>query len=133
MKLKINCQNIDGSNDVIAYVDHRLSFSFSNWREMIDALSISIADINGPRSGIDKQCRVVAIASGLEPVVVTERRQNVRHAIDRALARASRTLNSRVKRRQRQYKKPLSKRAVALSQAAAGSGGDNDIRMTGDQ
>lgn len=115
MRLKINCRNISNPNDAIAYVDHRLSFSFSNWRNLIDTLSISISDVNGPKAGVDKQCRVIAVAQGVEPIVVTERRENLRHAVDRALARASRTVNSRIKRRQRRSRRPLSNSKAELS------------------
>lgn len=100
MRLNINFHNIRGDGATIDYVDRRLSFAFSRLNHIVNSTVITVSDVNGPRGGIDKLCRVVVKASGLRSVVITERQANLRLAIDRGIARASQTLTRKLKRQQ---------------------------------
>ena len=99
MKLRINFRNMRGSADIINHIDHRLSFSLARTRDEIESTTITVSDINGPKGGVDKQCQVVVKPVGLGQIVIAERQHNARLAIDRCLARASQTLNRKLKRK----------------------------------
>ena len=99
MKLSINFRNMPGSGNIINYIDHRLSFAFAGTREEIERTTITVSDVNGPNGVAGKQCKVVIKPSGLREIVIAETRENIRQAIDLCLARASRSLNRKLKRR----------------------------------
>ena len=105
MKLDINFRNLRGSGEIINQIDHRLSFAFARTRDEIESTKVIVTDINGPKGGIDKQCKVVVKPVGLKQIVVAERRANIRQAIDRCISRASHCLNRKLKRRQALMKK----------------------------
>ncbi|HNP65878.1 MAG TPA: HPF/RaiA family ribosome-associated protein, partial [Woeseiaceae bacterium] len=52
--------------------------------------SVRVEDVNGPRGGIDKRCRIKVVLRGLPSVVVEELHQSQRDAIDGALPRMER-------------------------------------------
>ena len=106
MKLNINFQNMQGGGDIIDYIDHRVSFAFARTRHEIDNTKITITDINGPKGGVDKQCKVIIKPRGMKPIVIAEKRESVRNAIDRCLTRASHSINRKLKRKRSLCKKP---------------------------
>lgn len=99
MKLSINFRNMRGSGNIINYIDHRLAFAFAGTRHEIERTTITVSDVHDPKGGVDKQCKVVIKPSGLKEIVIAETRENIRQAIDLCLARASRSLNRKLKRR----------------------------------
>jgi CBS domain-containing protein len=58
----------------------------------IERTSIRVEDVNGPRGGIDKRCRVKVVISGMPSVVVEEQDHDLTTAIDGALGRAERAV-----------------------------------------
>lgn len=107
MKLNIGFKDMVGSADVIAHIEHRMSFTLSRLHHEIDSISIMLSDINGPKRGVDKQCRVIIKPVGLAEIVITETREKIRHAIDRCLARASQSLSRKLKQRRSAPKQAL--------------------------
>lgn len=101
MRLSIDFRNgvNVGNAAAIAHIHRRISFAFSNVKHEINSASITVADVNGPKGGLDKQCRVVIKANGISDVVVSEKQSSIYHAIDRCLARARQNLARRLKRR----------------------------------
>lgn len=60
---------------------------------------VHLADVNGPRGGIDKECQVALHTDGHGTIVIHARASNWRSALDSALARAVRTLQALLGRR----------------------------------
>ncbi|MBC6428463.1 MAG: HPF/RaiA family ribosome-associated protein [Cellvibrionales bacterium] len=112
MKFKIIHRNIREHGDLTDYIEHRLSFAFARMRHEVDSATLTLSDINGPKGGIDKQCQMVIRASGLRPLVITEKRDHLRQAIDRCLHRASQSLSRKLKRKQLRLRK-TPRRALA--------------------
>ena len=100
MKLSIKFRKIPGSAGTIDYINRRLSFALAGTRDAIQSTAITVSDINGPKGGMDKQCRVVIKPNGLPDIVVSEKQADLRVAIDRGIARASQSLSRRIKRKQ---------------------------------
>jgi hypothetical protein len=53
---------------------------------------VQLADVNGPRGGVDKRCQVQLETDGGATVVVTSMARDWREALDSALIRANRLL-----------------------------------------
>jgi ribosome-associated translation inhibitor RaiA len=60
---------------------------------------VRIDDVNGPRGGVDKSCRIKVVLSGLPSVVVEEQHESLHAAFDRALDRVQRTVRETLRRR----------------------------------
>lgn len=72
---------------------------------LVPRTRVRLSDINGPRGGVDKRCRVeVATRSGGVVVVVTAVARDWRSAIDQALGRAARSLLRAVRRTRAQQR-----------------------------
>lgn len=99
MKLNINFRNVPGTGDIISHIDRRLSFCLSRVEHDIESVDVTVSDINGPRSGVDKQCKVIIKPIGLRRIVVVEKRDRIQSAIDASLARAERSLVRKLKRK----------------------------------
>lgn len=59
---------------------------------LVPRAKVQLSDINGPRGGVDKCCKVEMTTEGSASVVVTSIARDWRSALDQALARASRAL-----------------------------------------
>lgn len=99
MRLNINFRNVPGSADIISHVDRRLSFCLSRMEHEIERVDVTLSDLNGPKAGVDKQCKVVIKPIGLRKIVVTEKQQSIQLAVDVSLARAGRSLVRKLKRK----------------------------------
>jgi len=60
---------------------------------------VRLSDVNGPRGGVDKCCRIQIILKGLPDVVIEDVEADLYVAIDRATERAGRTVVRKVDRR----------------------------------
>ncbi|HET6655708.1 MAG TPA: HPF/RaiA family ribosome-associated protein [Gammaproteobacteria bacterium] len=80
------------------YIRRRLARRMRKFDEVVERTSVRIEDINGPRGGVDKRCRIKVVLSGFPSVVVEEQHYSPKAAIDGALDRAERTVWRTVQR-----------------------------------
>ena len=73
--------------------------SLRRFRNKLKQVCLYFEDVNGPRGGIDKQCRCVLYLRNLPPVVINDRDESIRALVHRIADRASHTL-SRIADRQ---------------------------------
>lgn len=59
---------------------------------LVPRAKVQLSDVNGPRGGVDKQCRVELRTDSAGTVVVTAVARDWQAALDTALARSARTL-----------------------------------------
>jgi ribosomal subunit interface protein len=62
-------------------------------------IDISLVDINGPKGGVDKECRVTVRLPGLSAMHVTETAETLHQAIDAARDRMETALKRTLERR----------------------------------
>lgn len=70
----------------------RTRFVLRRLHWMVPRAHVHLDDVNGPRGGVDKRCRIELRAPAGEPIVVTSMATDWRRALDAALARAGRAL-----------------------------------------
>ena len=81
-----------------AYTEQRLATALGWARHHMRKLAVSLSDINGPRGGVDKRCRIqVQLGRGRE-VIIDDVDANLYAAIDRAVDRADRAVVRKVER-----------------------------------
>lgn len=64
----------------------------------IERVSVRIEDVNGPKGGVDKKCKIKVVLSGLPSVVIEEQDRDLKTAIDGALNRAERTVRKTIEK-----------------------------------
>jgi ribosome-associated translation inhibitor RaiA len=82
-----------------AYLRRKLGRKLGKFASWIERASVRIEDVNGPRGGIDKRCRIKIVMSRLPSIVVDERRDSLQGAMDGALARVERAVRQTTERR----------------------------------
>lgn len=70
----------------------RLRFAMRRLTWLVPRVRVQLADVNGPRGGIDKRCRLELKTHNAGTVVITAMAHDWQVALDSALARAARTL-----------------------------------------
>ncbi|HEY0061089.1 MAG TPA: HPF/RaiA family ribosome-associated protein [Telluria sp.] len=83
------------------YTEQRLTQALGWTQARLSKLAVSLSDINGPRGGIDKRCKIQLQLSGGAAVVIEDTEADLYHAIDRASGRAEQALARRVGRMRR--------------------------------
>ncbi|WP_040767430.1 HPF/RaiA family ribosome-associated protein [Novipirellula maiorica] len=120
MKLVISSNRVAVGNKLRNYIESRLQQSFQRLDRWVQKVSVCLDDINGPRGGVCKQCRLVVTLNGAETVVVTETGASVGASVSKAIRRAGYAMTKRVKSRQDRRVKKISHRYIpemALAEA----------------
>lgn len=98
MELEIRVQHTDLTEALRSYVERRLRFSLGRFGGRVGRVTVRIFDLNGPRGGNDKCCRLSAgvVPSGGVGVEATD--ANLYAAIDRATERLGRSFRRHLDR-----------------------------------
>jgi putative sigma-54 modulation protein len=80
-------------------IEGRLESALSRLDGWVQKATVYLDDVNGPRGGVCKLCRVVVTANGIEKVVVTEMGESVQASTSRAIRRSVSALKRRLKQR----------------------------------
>ena len=71
MKIVIRAHQVDLTPELRDHVRRRLEFALGRLGPAVRAVQVTLADVNGPRGGVDKQCRM-RIAGDQLPALVIE-------------------------------------------------------------
>jgi ribosome-associated translation inhibitor RaiA len=92
MQLHIRGQNLFLAPAVIERIERRLRFALSRFTDRIDRVTVRFADLNGPRGGVDKRCRIVVRLRPGGQIVIEDTAAGLETAIDRGADRAQRAV-----------------------------------------
>jgi hypothetical protein len=111
MQVLFTSRNAD-SNPMRELAVNRVHFVMRRLSALVPRAAVQMSDVNGPRGGVDKRCRVQLTTHSNGTIVITLTAREWRAALDGALARATRALmrawqRTRVRRAQ-------GKRAIAF-------------------
>jgi putative sigma-54 modulation protein len=99
MQLSIHSDGFELTAAIQSYAHGRFAFALDRARHLVRQVSVRLSDINGPRGGNDKRCKVQITLPGGNDVVIDDLDADLYVAIDRAADRAGRTLSRRLERR----------------------------------
>ncbi len=97
MKMRLAARGIELSGDLKDYIRRRVHFSLGRFAARIRYLSIRLADVNGPRGGLDKCCDIRVDVGLRQQVIVRERQANLHAAVAFATERAERAVQRQLK------------------------------------
>ena len=90
-----------------ADVRGKLGRRLRKFEEAIERISLRCEDVNGPRGGVDRVCRIKVVLRGLPSVVFEQRDVSLNAAVDLALDGVERAVRRALQRRRM---KPLRQR-----------------------
>ncbi len=101
MRMLVNIRSQDFALTVPLrkYIERRLHQSMTYAEGHIQRIAVRLYDVNGPRGGIDKGCRVQVVLKKLGVIVISELESDLYVAIDRATDRAAWVVTRRLSRR----------------------------------
>lgn len=97
MHIDIQSNGLVLTESLRAYVTRRLHSSIG-WA-MTRRLAVWLSDINGPRGGNDKRCKIQVSLNNGKSILIEDTEPDMYAAIDRAAERADRTLARQLARR----------------------------------
>ena len=100
MNVTIKTRAIQLSSQEEEALVHNITRALSRHERVIHVVAVC-EDVNGPRGGVDKYCRLTAQGPGLGMVVVEERDTVLGRAVDRAAQRLTRAVVRSLGRRRR--------------------------------
>ena len=98
MHMTIQTNGFQMTTALRAYTEQRLATALGWARHHMRKLAVSLSDINGPRGGVDKRCRIQVQLGGGREVIIDDVDANLYTAIDRAVDRADRAVVRKVER-----------------------------------
>lgn len=100
MQIEIRGQHIHLDDSVKSHIERRLSFALGRFRSHILKVVFRATDVNGPKGGMDKQCKVTVELLPSGSHVVEDIDSDVMLAVDRMAERLGRIVEREVGRRQ---------------------------------
>lgn len=101
MRVGIQGRHIELTAPLLAHVERRLRFALSRFEQRIRQVAVQVTDLNGPRGGLDKQCRVTVTLSPSGKVMVGATDANLHAAVDRAADRLERSVTRQLERKRK--------------------------------
>lgn len=95
--IRVDGLSIDESDR--EYIRRRLGEKLGRHAKSVERVSVRLRDVNGPRGGVDVQCRIKVVLRGVPSVVVEHQAARFRPALTAALAGAERTVRRTVQRK----------------------------------
>ncbi|NOJ97821.1 ribosome-associated translation inhibitor RaiA [Corallococcus sp. CA049B] len=100
MKVQLRGVHLGLTDNLKQYVDTHLVAHIERFAEdEASEIEIALVDINGPKGGVDKECRVTVRMPGMESVHVTETSETLFQAIDATRDRLEKAIKRAVERR----------------------------------
>ena len=98
MHIEIQARGFQLTAGLREYTERRLRFALSWASQGVRKVVVRLLDINGPRGGEDKRCRIQIAFPGAQHVVIEDTEADLYVAIDRAVDRAERSVARRLER-----------------------------------
>lgn len=99
MKISIRTRHVDLTPTEREHVLRRTRFALGRWGIDVTHVDVTLADVNGPRGGADKLCRVRVRGRGGTDVVIEQPGADLLATVGEAIDRAARTTTRAFERR----------------------------------
>jgi hypothetical protein len=96
MNIQLRSQGTEGSEALRAHAERCIGFALRRFASRIDRVSVWLEDVNGPRGGVDKRCRIAVRLRPTGGAFVTKSAADAYAAIGRAAGRAGSAVARRI-------------------------------------
>ena len=101
MRLEMRGVNFELADELVDHIERRLRFALGRFAARINRLTVHLTDVNGPRGGIDKRCRIAVALVPRGMVMIEGSGQDPFALISDAAKRARRSVRRALERRRR--------------------------------
>ena len=113
MHIEIQTNGFELTEGLREHTERRLRFALSWASHDVRKIAVRLFDINGPRGGNDKRCRIQIPLPGTADVMIEDTEPDLYIAIDRAADRAERAVARKLER-QREHQHCTAKTATPV-------------------
>ena len=99
MEVEIRSQNLHLDEETQSHVERRMNFALEQFNSWITRVQVHLEDVNGPRRGVDKQCRILVNIKGGKTIKVEDLDVDMIAAVNRAADRLGQVVSREVHRR----------------------------------
>jgi ribosomal subunit interface protein len=99
MELEIRGQNLHVGNQLHEQVERQMNFALGQFESWISGASVHLEDINGPKGGVDKQCRVLVNLKGGKTLKIEDVDADLAVAVNRAADRLGHAVSREIEKR----------------------------------
>ena len=99
MRLKVSGGNVALDEPLREEIETRVRFALGRFSSRIGQVSARVEDLNGPRGGRDKRCRIIVKMRGSGQLSVEAMEEELSEAVSRAADRAARRVQRELERR----------------------------------
>lgn len=78
------------------HIQRRIHFALGRFAQRLAGVRVTLKDLNGPKGGVDKQCKVLVSIRPSFSVIIEDADTDLEAAINRAVERAGRTVARRL-------------------------------------
>lgn len=110
MRLEIHSQGLDLGQGLRGFIERRLQTVLGRFGTRIGQVAVYLADLNGPRGGIGKRCRIVAQLFRSGQVVVEDTDADLGAVADRAMDRMGQSVRQKLERRRNRGRRLATRR-----------------------
>ena len=101
MEIRVNDKQKLLRSEAVLKARSRVNAEFAKFSDYVKSVEISIVDVNGPRGGVDKECRVLVKLKKINDVAVSVRDETLSKAVSSGIDRASRSVGRSIDRKTR--------------------------------
>ncbi len=101
MRIEIQAKGMPALQELREHARHRLQFALGRFAHGVGTVRVHLADVNGPRGGSDKLCRIVVQMKKHSRVVIQELGQDMQQVIDRVADRVHQSVSRQLGRMHR--------------------------------
>jgi ribosome-associated translation inhibitor RaiA len=99
MQIQVNAADAQTRDVDEEMVRNEVLKAMERFASRITRIEVHVKDVNGPKSGDDKQCTMEARLAGLDPMTVTADAPDVRSAVISAAGKLQRKVQSDLEKR----------------------------------
>lgn len=101
MNVDVRLRDLEEAEELKTLIERRLAFAIDRFAGRVQSIQVLVADVNGPRGGVDKLCFVYAVLAGGHSVTIEERASSPATAASRAIRRLAAALGRVIPRKRR--------------------------------
>ena len=94
MRLDIRSRNVAVTSELRQHIDRRVGQALNRFEQHVGSVRIALTDVNGPKGGPDKVCRLTVVLASCDQVAVTEYGSNLFRIVDRVADRVKQRVSS---------------------------------------
>ena len=99
--IDLRVRGIDFTDELRNAVERIVVFVVDRYDTQVNKISVYLADLNGPKGGVDKLCQITADISRGNSVLILEKGSKILTTVNRAARRLGHRIGQNVQRRNR--------------------------------